>query len=220
MDNMERCYSNIEGRRTLNFRIFSMINFINPSQEKPFLLIKEKYHEALKKNQKNIEAISVASYSKTNSFVDSRYVNLKIIDGENFIFFSNYESPKSKQFEEHNQISALIYWNTINTQIRINGLIRRTDRKFNQLYFSKRNSKKNALAISSKQSQPIASYDNVRAGYNEVLNSDGLDICPDYWGGFVFEPTTIEIWKGEENRLNRREKFARIDGWKKVILSP
>jgi pyridoxamine 5'-phosphate oxidase len=197
-----------------------MINFINPSKEKPFLLIKEKYHEALNKNQKNIEAISIASYSKTNSFVDSRYVNLKMIDGENFIFFSNYKSPKSKQFEEHNQISALIFWNTINTQIRINGSIKRTDEEFNQLYFSKRMLEKNALAISSNQSKPIASYGHVIAKYKETLNSDSLDICPDYWGGFIFKPTTIEIWKGEENRLNRREKFARIDGWKKVILSP
>jgi pyridoxamine 5'-phosphate oxidase len=220
MDNMERCYSNIEGRRTLNFKSFSMINFINPSKEKPFLLIKEKYHEALKKNQKNIEAISIASYSRTNSFVDSRYVNLKIIDGENFIFFSNYESPKSKQFDEHNQISALIFWNTINTQIRINGSIKRTDKEFNQLYFSKRNLKKNALAISSNQSKLIESYEYVKARYNEVLESNNLNVCPDYWGGFVFSPSTIEIWQGEENRLNKREKFTRNNGWEMDILSP
>lgn len=197
-----------------------MINFINLSQIKPFLIIKEKYDKALKKNQKNIEAISIASYSKTNSFVDSRYVNLKIIDGENFIFFSNYESPKSKQFDEHNQISALIFWNTINTQIRINGSIKRTDKEFNQLYFSKRNLKKNALAISSNQSKPIESYDNVKAKYNEILNSDNLHVCPDYWGGFVFTPSTIEIWQGEENRLNKRKKFTRNNGWKMDILSP
>ena len=122
---------------------------------------------------------------------------------ERISFFSNYESPKSKQFEEHNQISALIYWNTINTQIRINGLIKRTDQDFNQLYFSNRNLKKNALAISSKQSQPIPSYNDVKVRYDEALNSDSLDICPDYWGGFTFKPTTIEIWKGEENRLNK-----------------
>ena len=197
-----------------------MINFINPSKEKPFLLIKEKYHEALKKNQKNIEAISIASYSRTNSFVDSRYVNLKIIDGENFIFFSNYESPKSKQFDEHNQISALIFWNTINTQIRINGSIKRTDKEFNQLYFSKRNLKKNALAISSNQSKLIESYEYVKARYNEVLESNNLNVCPDYWGGFVFSPSTIEIWQGEENRLNKREKFTRNNGWEMDILSP
>jgi pyridoxine/pyridoxamine 5'-phosphate oxidase len=198
-----------------------MINFINQSQTTPFLLIKESYDEALKKNQKNIEAISIASYSKTNSFVDSRYVNLKIIDGENFIFFSNYESPKSKQFEEHDQISALIFWNTVNTQIRINGRIKRTDKKFNQLYFSKRSFKKNALAISSMQSKPIPSYDDVKLQYNKTLNTDSLDVCPDYWGGFVFTPSTIEIWRGEKNRLNKREKyFFNKNVWEKIILSP
>ena len=197
-----------------------MINFTNPSKESPFLLIKENYDKAFKKNQKNIEAMSIASYSKVNSYVDSRYVNLKIIDRENFIFFSNYESPKSKQFEEHSQVSALLFWNTINIQIRINGFIKRTNREFNQLYFSKRNLKKNALAISSKQSQPIASYEEVKFRFNEALNNNNLDICPDYWGGFIIEPSTIEVWKGEANRLNRREKYARIDGWKKVILSP
>jgi pyridoxamine 5'-phosphate oxidase len=197
-----------------------MIKFKNLSQITPFIIIKDKYEQALKKNQKNIEAISIASYSKTNSFVDSRYVNLKMIDGENFIFFSNYESPKSKQFEEHSQISALIFWNTINTQIRINGSIKRTDKEFNQLYFSKRMLKKNALAISSNQSKPIASYDHVIAKYKETLNSDSLDICPDYWGGFLFTPSTIEIWQGEENRLNRREKFTRNNGWKMDTLSP
>lgn len=197
-----------------------MITFINNSDSRPFLEIRRHYQRAQDLNQKNIEAMSIASYSKTKSFVDSRFVNLKIIDGENFIFFSNYDSPKSKQFEEHNQISALLFWNTINIQVRINGSIKRADKEFNQLYFSKRDLKKNALAISSNQSQPIVSYDHVKFLYNEALNSDGLDICPDYWGGFIFEPLTIEIWKGEANRLNKREKYARIDDWEKVILSP
>jgi len=197
-----------------------MITFINNSDSRPFLEIRKHFQRAQDLYQKNIEAMSIASYSKVNSFVDSRYVNLKIIDGENFIFFSNYESPKSRQFQEHNQISALLFWNTINIQVRINGLIQRTDKEFNQLYFSKRNLKKNALAISSNQSQPIASYDHVKLGYNETLDTGNLDICPDYWGGFVFKPSTIEIWKGEPNRLNKREKYARINNWEKVILSP
>ena len=197
-----------------------MINFINPSEERPFVLIKEKYDQALKKNQKNIEAIAISSYSKTNSIVDSRYVNLKIIDGENFIFFTNYESPKSKQFEEHNQISALIFWNTIDIQIRLNGFIKRTKKDFNQLYFSKRILEKNALAITSKQSEVIPSYDDIKLRYNETLKSGNLKICPDYWGGFTFIPLTIEIWQGEKNRLNKRQKFSREHSWKMVTLSP
>ena len=64
-----------------------MISFINPSKEKPFLLIKEKYHGSIKKKSKKYsKPISISSYSKTDSLVDSRYVNLKFIDGEDFIF--------------------------------------------------------------------------------------------------------------------------------------
>ena len=73
-----------------------------------------KYDESLKANQQNIEAISISSYSDKNKEVNARYVNLKFVDDKKFIFFSNYLSPKSKEFNNHNQITALIYWNSIN----------------------------------------------------------------------------------------------------------
>ena len=41
-----------------------MIKFKNLIQEIPYLLFKEKYDNALKANQKNIEAISIASFNK------------------------------------------------------------------------------------------------------------------------------------------------------------
>ena len=56
-----------------------MIKFLKYSNEKPFTLFKEKYDQALLKNQKNIEAFSISSYSKDMKD-DSRYVNLKLID--------------------------------------------------------------------------------------------------------------------------------------------
>ena len=41
------------------------------------------------------------------------------------LFFFNYSSPKSKDFfESHNQITALIYWNSINVQIRMKAKIK------------------------------------------------------------------------------------------------
>ena len=69
-----------------------------------------------------VEAISISSFSKELDIVDSRYVNLKIVDNEDFIFFSNYQSPKAKQFESHDQISALIYWSKINVQILLSNI--------------------------------------------------------------------------------------------------
>lgn len=40
-----------------------MIKFNNLIQEIPYLILKDKYNKAIKAKQKNIEAISISSYS-------------------------------------------------------------------------------------------------------------------------------------------------------------
>ena len=62
--------------------------------------------------------------------VEARYVNLKYIDNNEWIFFSNYLSPKANQFESHDQVSILIYWASINTQIRMKAKIFKTSSEF------------------------------------------------------------------------------------------
>ena len=157
-----------------------MINFINDNSEKPYIIFREKYNAALKKKQPAIEAISISSYSLINSEVDSRYVNLKYLDDKEFIFFTNYNSPKAAAFNSHDQITALIYWSSINVQIRIKAQIKKTSKEFNQKYFYERSKKKNALAISSNQSEQIDSYSKVKENYNLVLKNHDLKECPDY----------------------------------------
>ena len=78
-----------------------MIEFINPLNHEPYLRLKAEYDAALENGQEYIEAISIASYSNDQEYVDSRYVNLKLIDGDKFIFFTNYNSKKSIQFMSH-----------------------------------------------------------------------------------------------------------------------
>ena len=191
-----------------------MIKFEDLIQETPYLIFKENYEKALKAKQKNIEAISISSYSNEKKEVNSRYVNLKLVNERKFIFFSNYNSPKSKEFEKHNQITALIYWNNTNIQIRMKALIEKTSKGFNQSYFSKRDKKKNALAICSKQSNPIDSYETLQNKFDFSLKNNNLDKCPDYWGGYSFIPFYFEFWEGHESRLNKREVYElKDDKW-------
>ena len=128
-----------------------MIQFNNLNQEIPYLFFKEKYDEAVDAGQKGIEAISISSYNKEICEVDSRYVNLKFISNDEFIFFSNYNSPKASSFNSHSQIAALVYWPSINIQIRMKARIKKTSNEYNQKYFFDRSEEKNALAISSNQ---------------------------------------------------------------------
>lgn len=198
-----------------------MIDLQNISSEIPYNIFKERYTHALHAGQKNIEAISIAAYNKTKNEVDSRFVNLKIIDGKQFIFFSNYDSPKSVAFKSHNQISATFFWSSINCQIRMKARINQTSHEFNMEYFKKRSTDKNALAISSNQSKVISSYEDIIKKYDNVKAREDLLICPSYWGGFTFTPYLFEFWEGHESRINKRELFEDIDGsWKASVLEP
>ena len=198
-----------------------MIQFDNINNETPYLVFRDKYTESVNAKQKNIEAICISSYSSKNKEVNARYVNLKIIDGKEFIFFSNYNSPKSVDFNSHNQITALIYWNNINVQIRMKAHIKKTSREFNQAYFTGRDEEKNALAISSEQSNVIDSYKSVQENYEISLKNSNLSECPDYWGGFSFTPYYFEFWEGHEKRLNKREAYEEQNGkWVHSFLEP
>ena len=209
----------LERGRELIFN--TMIQFNNINQEIPYLLFEEKYDEALNAGQKGIEAISISSYDKEINEVDSRYVNLKFISNDEFIFFSNYDSPKASSFNSNNQIAALLYWPSINVQIRMKAKIKKTSNEYNQQYFYDRSKEKNALAISSSQSKPIDSYNQVKENYNKSLKNDDLKKCPEFWGGYSFTPYYFEFWEGHESRLNKREVYEKSDGsWKHLILQP
>ena len=198
-----------------------MIQFKNLSQEEPYLLFKTKYDEAYSAGQKVIEAISISTFENKTNEVDSRFVNQKFVSENEFIFFSNYESPKANSFKTHDQIAALIYWSSINVQIRMKAKIIKMSNDYNQRYFESRSDKKNALAISSNQSKPINSYKQVVENFNKSLNNDDLKKCPKYWGGYSFTPYYFEFWEGHESRLNKREVFNKKDGnWAHSFVQP
>tara|TARA_B100000674_G_C37872504_1_gene930241 strand:- start:495 stop:1091 length:597 start_codon:yes stop_codon:yes gene_type:complete len=198
-----------------------MIKINNLPKTAPYEKLQKYYLEAQKKNQKSIEAICISSLDHENLLVDSRYVNLKYIDGEIWTFFSNYNSPKALQFDSHSQISSVIFWNKINLQIRLKAHISKSASKISDEHFSKRNKTKNALAISSYQSEEINSYSEIVDNYNKVLEKSDLKKRPSYWGGYSFIPFYFEFWKGHKNRLNKRTAYIKKNGeWNSKLLQP
>ncbi len=199
-----------------------MITFKNIQNEEPLVNFHRIYRDAEANHQKNIEAMCISSYSNEDQLVDSRYVNLKYIDGLNWTFYSNYQSPKSKQFVSHNQVSVIFYWNTIDTQIRLRAHIKKSPTYESDEHFRIRSKEKKALAVSSSQSEIIRSYDEVIANYKKVLDDDELlKKRPKYWGGYTFSPFYFEFWKGHESRLNQRKVYLYENGkWKTTCLQP
>ena len=198
-----------------------MIEFIDVNEAIPFQIFESKYYEALNAGQKNIEAISISSFNTKMHEVTSRYINLKFVKNEDFIFFTNYDSPKAQSFNSHNQVAALVFWPSINIQIRMKAIIKRTSNEYNQKYFFDRSEEKNALAISSNQSKPIDSYNQVKENYNKSLKNDDLKKCPEFWGGYSFTPYYFEFWEGNKFRLNKRNLYRKDNtNWNHFILEP
>ena len=199
-----------------------MIKFLNPSTEKPYIHFQSLYQDAQENGQKGIEAISVSSYNQAKKEVEARYVNLKYIAKNEWIFFSNYLSPKANQFEYHDQVSVLIYWASINTQIRMKARIFKTSPEFSDEHFNRRTNEKNALAISSSQSKIINSFDEVKKNFHNTLETITPETQrPVFWGGYSFIPYYFEFWQGHENRLNKRHVFEQQDNeWVEYLLQP
>jgi len=192
------------------------------SQETPYVKFLELYEAALEAEQRGVEAIAISSFDNTAQEVESRFVNLKYIQGNQWIFFSNYLSPKALNFESHPQISALFHWGSSNTQIRIKANIKKSPIEFSDKHFQGRSMEKNALAISSQQSALTNSYQDVKNNFSSTLEemTDSTN-RPEYWGGFSFKPYYFEFWQGHQNRLNQRHVFNQSNGaWVESFLQP
>ncbi len=198
-----------------------MIVFKDLPDVEPYQQFQKDYFDAEEANQPLIHAIAISSFNKTLNEVESRFVNLKYIEGEEWIFFSNYNSPKAMSFQSHDQISAMFYWSTTNIQIRMKANIKETNKERSDEHFQSRQKEKNALAIASNQSQPISSFETVKSKFTDTLENADLRKRPDYWGGFSFTPYYFEFWRGSDFRLNHRNAFSKVeDGWESSILEP
>ena len=198
-----------------------MLTLDNISNEAPYKKFKLLFNQAYAKKQDYIDAIVISSFNIDSGEVNSRYVNLKYIKKDKWIFFSNYKSEKADEFKSHDQISILIYWHALNIQIRMKANIKKIDILLSDDHFKKRSLAKNAAAISSNQSHPISSYKLVEENYQKKLQESNLHIRPEYWGGYSFTPYYFEFWEGKENRLNKRESFKLVKSiWVESILQP
>lgn len=198
-----------------------MIKFKDLSKEKPYQIFKNYYDLMCQKGCDDMDACLIASFDKEQQEPNARYVNLKYINHNEWIFFSNYNSTKAKEFILTNKISAVFYWKSINVQVRIKAKITKASKEISDIHFLNRSKEKNAIAISSEQSKKIKSYKEVLNNYSRALIESDLNIRPEHWGGFSFIPYVFEFWTGEKFRINERQVFEfDSNKWDEFFLQP
>ncbi len=157
----------------------------------------------------------------------SRTVLLKGYDERGFVFFTNYGSRKGDEITQNPRVSLLFPWHPIARQVLICGEAVRTTVEETERYFRSRPRGSQLGAWTSRQSQVVASREELEQRYADLERRHPVGTpvpVPPFWGGFLVVPHTVEFWQGRENRLHDRLRFRRADdharGWLVERLAP
>ncbi|XP_058221307.1 pyridoxine/pyridoxamine 5'-phosphate oxidase 1, chloroplastic isoform X1 [Rhododendron vialii] len=173
----------------------------------------------------NAMALSTADKSGKPS---SRIVLLKGVDKDGFVWYTNYESQKAREISENPRASLLFYWDGLNRQVRVEGLVEKVSEEESDQYFHSRPRGSQIGAIVSKQSTVIPRRNILHQEYKELeakFSDRNLIPKPKHWGGYRLKPEHFEFWQGQQSRLHDRIRYSPevIDGkrvWKIDRLAP
>ena len=154
----------------------------------------------------------------------ARVVLLKGCDDRGFVFFTHYDSRKGRDLAENPRAALVFYWPEFDRQVRVEGTVEKTSPKESEAYFQSRPLGARIGAAVSRQSEPIASREELERAVKEAAErfGEGPVPRPESWGGYRVVPEEIEIWQGRENRLHDRFRYRRQPdgGWTIDRLSP
>lgn len=153
-----------------------------------------------------------------------RTVLLKRYDEEGFVFFSNYESKKSRQIGENPFVATHFAWIGLERQLRIEGEIEQISKVESLKYFLSRPRGSQIGAWVSLQSEVISSRSLLEQKFDQIRKkfAKGEIPFPDKWGGYIIRPTLFEFWQGGQDRLHDRFQYLKTDdgSWDIQRLEP
>ncbi|CCN17815.1 pyridoxamine 5'-phosphate oxidase [Bordetella bronchiseptica] len=152
----------------------------------------------------------------------ARIVLIKGYDDAGFVFFTNYESRKGLDLDANPRASLLFFWQPLERQVRIEGVIEKVSAAESDEYFHSRPLGSRLGAWASRQSQPIT-RDELEAREREFRDRyDEHPPRPPHWGGYRLKPNRFEFWQGRPSRLHDRLRYEPDgkQGWTIDRLSP
>ncbi len=130
--------------------------------------------------------------------------------------------PSARMLLLNPRAALVFYWQPLGRQVRVEGTVRRLSPEESDAYWATRPVRSRAAAAASRQSEPLASLEELEAEAERLLREHDGDVPrPGRWGGYVLEPHTIELWQHRDDRLHERLVFTRArEGWRREQLAP
>jgi len=159
-----------------------------------------------------------------DGYPKNRIVLLKKYTEEGFIFYTNYESEKGRAIAKDPKICLSFFWPNMERQVIVKGKAEKLAPNLSDGYFESRPEGSKLGAIVSHQSNVIPSRETLEQKLEQLEKIyRGKEIPrPDYWGGFLVRPVSIEFWQGRPNRLHDRIRYQLQENydWKMERLAP
>jgi pyridoxamine 5'-phosphate oxidase len=152
----------------------------------------------------------------------ARTVLLKAHGPDGFTFYTNRTSRKGQDLRAHPRACAVFPWYALGRQVTAEGQVALMSQADSEPYYRSRPRGSQIGAWASRQSQVIASRSELDRRVAELERRWPGDVpMPDFWGGYVLIPETVEFWQSGTYRLHDRLRYRRDgDGWIIERLSP
>lgn len=165
----------------------------------------ENWFEFAKTNEV-IEPNAMILSTLSKNSINSRTVLLKDITDEGFVFFTNYTSVKGNDIRENDNVSSVFLWKKIEKQVIIKGSASKIKAEDSIKYFNSRPRKSKIAAWASLQSTKLNDSNDLAERFKYYENKfENKEIpYPEFWGGYIIKPLSVEFWQGRSSRMHDR----------------